>query len=126
MKAMVCFRTAKGRFAVPVESARAVRLTEGLTTLPGQRPDVVGILPGDPPLVVLAILGTGGEHVLVLTSNHVDFGLQVQEVVGVQRIDDARVGPPPGGLEGGLVVGTLRGSGDVVLIVDADVMAARL
>lgn len=126
IKTMVRFHTSTGVFAVPVESTRAVRHATGLVPLPDQRADIAGVLPGQPPMTVLAVLGAGGEYVLVLTSGAMEYGLQVLEVLGVERVDSARLGPAPRGQEGALVTGTLYGSGDLVLIVDPDEMAARL
>lgn len=126
MRTMVCFRTAQGRFALPVESTLSVRTIEGLVNLPAPRADIVGVLPGDPPLSVLAALGTGGDHVLVVISTDVRYGLQVIEVLGVQRFDDDQIGPPPRGQEGGLIAGTLYGTGELTLVADAQALAARL
>ena len=97
---MVCFRTGEGRFALPVESTLSVRTIEGLVDLPSPRADIVGLLPGDPPLSVLASLGSGGDHVLVVISDDVRFGLHVLEVLGVRRFEDDKIGPPPKGQHG--------------------------
>ena len=123
---MVSFRTSQGRFALPVESTLAVRTMDGLVDLPAPRPDVVGVLPGDPPLSVLSPFGTGGDLVLVVVSGGVRYGLNVIEVLGVSRFDDDQVGPPPTGQAGGLIAATLHGSGEIVLVADADALAARL
>jgi chemotaxis signal transduction protein len=126
MKTMVCFRTAQGRFALPVESTLSVAGIAGLVLLPAPRADVVGLLPGEPPISVLATFGTGGEHVVIIVSDGLKFGLQVLEVVGVQHFDDNQIGPPPAGQDGGLVSGVVGGSGLLVLVVDAKALAARL
>lgn len=126
MRTMVCFRTGEGRFALPVESTLSVRTIEGLIDLPSPRTDIVGLLPGDPPLSVLAALGTGGDHVLVVTSDNVSFGLHVLEVVGVRRFEDDEVGPPPKGQSDGLISGTVYGSHELTLVVDTRALAARL
>lgn len=123
---MLCFRTAEGRFALPIESTLSVRTIEGMVSLPSPRPDVAGLLPGDPPLSVLASLGMGGDHVLVFTSKGVRYGLCVLEVLGVRRFDDDQVGPPPAGQQGELISGTLYGSDDLTLVVDPQALAARL
>jgi chemotaxis signal transduction protein len=122
---MVCFRTAQGRFALPVESTLAVRTSAGLVCLPSARTDIIGLLPGDPPLTVLTTLGAGGDHILVVSANHVRFGLQVLEVLGVRRIADDDVGPPPAGQQADLIVGTLNGD-ELVLVADAEALATRL
>jgi chemotaxis signal transduction protein len=123
---MVRFRTSQGRFAVPVQATRAVRLATGLTCVPEQRPEIAGILPGEAPLTVLSVLGAGGEHVLVLESGDRQFGLQVLEVFGVERIEDDRILAAPQGQQAGLFTGTLHDADTVVLIVDPDELAARL
>jgi chemotaxis signal transduction protein len=123
---MVCFRTSQGQFALPVESTLAVRKMDGLVDLPAARPDVVGVLPGNPPLSVLSSLGVGGHHVLVVISEGVRYGLSVLEVLGIRRVDDDQVGPPPNGQQGGLIAGTLHGSDELVLVADAQALAGRL
>jgi chemotaxis signal transduction protein len=126
MKTMVCFRTGDGRFALPIESTRSVTTTEGLVNLPAPRADVIGVLPGDPPLSVLGSLGTGGDRVLVVESQGTRYGLHVLEVFGVQRFDDDQVGPAPKGQQGGLISGTVGGPDELTLVVDAQALAARL
>jgi chemotaxis signal transduction protein len=123
---MVCFRTSQGQFALPVESTLAVRTMDGLVDLPAPRADIVGLLPGDPPLSVLSTLGAGGDHVLVVISDDVRYGLNVLEVLGVRRFEDDEVGPPPKGQQGGLIAGTLHGSDELVLVADARALAGRL
>lgn len=126
MRAMVCFRTCQGRFALPVESTLSVATNEHLVQLPAPRPDVVGVLPGDPPITVLATFGIGGAHVLVVVSDGLHFGLQVVEVLGVERFDDDQIGPPPAGQADELISGMVRGVAELTLVVDAKELAARL
>lgn len=126
MKTMVCFRTARGRFALPVESTLSVRNLDGMVDLPEPQADIVGLLPGDPPLSVLSSLGAGGAQVLVVISDEVRYGLHVLEVLGVRRFDDDQVGPPPKGQQGGLIAGVLYGADEIVLVADARALAARL
>jgi chemotaxis signal transduction protein len=126
MRTMVCFRTAEGRFALPIESTLSVTTIDGLVNLPAPRADVIGVLPRDPPLSVLASLGRGGSHVLVLVEKGVRYGLQVLEVFGVQRFTDDQVGPPPKGQEADLISGTVGESDQLTLVVDPAMLAARL
>ena len=126
MKAMVCFRTAQGSFALPIESTLSVTTTTHLIDLPFPRLDVVGMLPGDPPITVLATFGTGGAHVVVAVSDGLRYGLQVTEVLGVRRFEDEQIGPPPAGQDGRLISGMIRGSGELTLVVDPNALAARL
>jgi len=123
---MVRFRTGSGTFAVPVEAATAVRAAEGLVTLPGCRDDVVGLLPGEPPITVLSTLGTGRDHVLVLAVDDVVFGLFVEEVLGVRAVDETAIGAPPEGQDEDYITGTISGPGELTLIADPVVLAGRL
>jgi chemotaxis signal transduction protein len=123
---MVCFNTEQGRFALPVESTLSVRKADGLVVLPGSRPDIDGILPGDPPLSVLSALGADGDQLLVLVSEEVRYGLRVREVLGVRRFRDDEIGPPPTGQAGGLITGVLYEQGELVLVADPQAIAARL
>jgi chemotaxis signal transduction protein len=126
MKTMVCFRTCNGRFALAVESTLSVRNMDGMVHLPSPREGVVGVLPGDPPLSVLSVLGAGGDHVLVVVADEVRYGLNVLEVIGVRRFDDGQIGPPPHGQLDGLISGTVSGGDELMLVIDAHAMAARL
>jgi chemotaxis signal transduction protein len=123
---MVCFRTAQGQFALPVESTLSVRGIDGLVELPSAGADTVGVLPGDPPLSVLSTLGAGDDHVLVVVCDDVRYGVHVLEVLGVRRIGDDQIGPPPLGQLDGLIAGTISGLGELVLLADAEALAARL
>ena len=123
---MVCFRTVDGRYALPIESTLSVRKLEGMVNLPAPRADVLGVLPGDPPLCVLTSLGAGGEHVLIVESQDVRYGVQVLEVLGVRHFDDDQVGPAPDGQADGIICGTLDGADELTLVVDARALAARL
>jgi chemotaxis signal transduction protein len=126
MKTMVCFRTAEGRFAMPIESTLSVTTIDGLVNLPDPRADIVGVLPRDPPLSVLASFGAGGDHVLVVVSEGVRYGLNVLEVLGVRRFEDDQFGPSPRGQQGGLISGTIGGSDELTLVVDPQALAGRL
>ena len=126
MKTMVCFRTQQGRFAMPVESTLSVRKADGLVDLPAPRAEIVGVLPGDPPLSVLSSLGLGGDHVLVVVADDVRYGLHVCEVLGVRRFQDDEIGPPPKGQASELIAGMLYENGELVLVADPRALAARL
>ena len=126
MRTMVCFRTVDGRFALPIESTLSVRKIEGMVNLPAPRPGVLGVLPGDPPLSVLTSLGAGGDHVLIVVTQEMRYGLQVLEVLGVRRFEDDEMGPAPDGQQQGIISGTLGGADELTLVVDAHALAARL
>lgn len=126
MKTMVCFQAGGGAFAVPVTATTGVRPPHGITNLPGSRDDVVGILPGDPPLTVLSTLGVGRDHILVLRVDDISFGLLVQRVIGVRNVEEADIGPPPAGQSEDYVAGTLRDANQLILVADPQALLGRL
>lgn len=127
MKTLVRFRTDRGLFAVPVDQTRAVYPADGIVPLPEPRADVAGVLARpEGALTVLTALGAGDRHVLVLDIADRPFGLLVEEVTGLQRVDDADIGPPPDGQASSIVVGVVAAAGDMVLLVDAAALARRL
>jgi chemotaxis signal transduction protein len=123
---VVCFRAGETRYCVPVEAARAVRTTSGMVTLPQARAAVAGVIQGDPPLTVLTPFDATGEKVLVLESAGKVFGVLVDEVPGLARIADARIGHAPHGQGGELVSGTLEAEGELVLLLRPDALVALL
>lgn len=127
MRTLVRFRTGRGLFAVPVDQTRAVYPAGGIVPLPEPRADVAGVVPRpEGPLTVLTALGSGDRHVLVLDAADRRFGLLVEEVSGLQRVDDADIGPPPDGQESTVVVGVVTSGAEMVLLVDAAALARRL
>ncbi|HET9770198.1 MAG TPA: chemotaxis protein CheW [Acidimicrobiia bacterium] len=127
MRTVVRFRTERGLFAIPVDQTRAVYPAEGIVALPEAREDVAGVVQRpEGPITVLSALGPGDRHVLVLDAAGRLFGLLVEEVTGLERLDEADIGPPPDGQESSLVVGTLSSGGEMVLLVDAAALARRL
>src|SRR5438270_468757 len=100
MRTLVHFLTGDGRYCVPVEATVGVRSAAGLVPLPVPRPGVIGVLPADPPLTVLSVLGSGRDRILVLAAVGSTFGLLVQEVTGLSSGDEAAIGSPPGGRPG--------------------------
>lgn len=123
---MVCFTADGGSYCLPVDATRAVRRSAGLIALPGADRDVAGVLPGDPPLTVLSALGTGGDHVLVVESGPVVFGLRVDRVTGLRRVVDADIRPAPAGQTRPLISGTVDTAGELLMVTDAVALAARL
>jgi chemotaxis signal transduction protein len=126
MTTMVCFRTGETAYCLPVQATRSVCATTGLMTLPSARPGVAGILPGDPPLTVLSSLGTGGSHILVIHTHDRRFGLLVDAVTELCRVEDDMVGPAPSGQSRQLVSGTVERDGHLLLIADPDALAGEL
>jgi chemotaxis signal transduction protein len=123
---MVCFHAAGAAYCLPVGSIRAVLRSSGMIALPAPHPDVAGIVPGDPPLTVIAPLGAGGTHILVVETGEQTFGLQVDTVTGLRRVDAANVHPAPHGQNRELISGTIDAWGELVMVADADALGARL
>lgn len=126
MKTLVNFRTSAGSYCVPVDATLAVRRADGLIPLPAPRPGVVGILPGDEPITVLSVLGDGPDEVLVLVGNGHTFGLLVEAVTGLSRVQEADIHVAPSGQDQALVCGVINGDDGMVLMADTAAMAARL
>jgi chemotaxis signal transduction protein len=97
-----------------------------MVSLPAPHPDVSGIIPGDPPLTVISPLGTGGAHILVIAADGLTFGLQVQQVTGLRRVDAVDIRPAPRGQHDQLVSGTIDSWGELVMVASADALAGRL
>ncbi|HST64191.1 MAG TPA: chemotaxis protein CheW [Mycobacteriales bacterium] len=123
---MVHFVVAGTAYCLPVDAARAVRTAAGMVTLPAGRPDVTGIIPGDPPLSVLSVLGPGGRQILVVETGGKRFGLLVDAVSGLRRVAEADIRPAPEGQDRRLVAGTIEAGDELVLVADPVAMAARL
>lgn len=130
MTAVVRFRAGGGDWALDVRDARQVLGAGSLRPLARPREDVVGLLdvPGEPvPLPVLASLGSGPDgHVLVVEARGHRFGLLVDEVTGVLRDEDVRLGPPPAGRDVSGVRATIILDGGSALLLDAGSLADRL
>jgi chemotaxis signal transduction protein len=126
VRTMVCFRAAGAAYCLPVEATRGVRSSSGMIVLPAARPDVAGLMPGSPPLTVISPLGAAGGHVLVVEAGDTTFGLLVDKVMGLRRVQDAHVRVAPRGQERGLVSGTLEDGDALILVADADALAERL
>jgi len=123
---MVCFQAAGSAYCVPLQAARSVRTTDDLVALPDPAADVVGVLPGDPPLTVISPLRSEGRHILVMEADNKSFGLLVDVVTGLERFDDADVRPAPEGQDRTLVSGTVEADGRFVLVADPGALAGRL
>jgi chemotaxis signal transduction protein len=126
MTTMVCFTAARAEYCLPVQAARSVRTAEEMISLPNPSPDVAGMLPGDPPLTVISPLHSERGHILVIEAGDKTFGLLVDAVTGLRRIDDADLGPAPEGQGRLLVSGTLYSDGRMVLVADPTALAGQL
>jgi chemotaxis signal transduction protein len=126
MRTFVHFLTGDGRYCVPVEATVGVRSAAGLVPLPAPRPGVIGILPADPPLTVLSVLGSGRDRILVLAAVGSTFGLLVEEVTGLSSIDEAEIGSPPEGQHEALICGVVDGAQGLEFLADPAALAKRL
>lgn len=121
------FRTRAGSYAVPVEHAREVRPGDGLRPMPSPRSGVAGLLQrGDEAVPVVDGLGGGSGHILVLEADHRVFGLLVEQVTGVQSVDEGAVAPPPAGQEDAVIAGVVEEDDGMVLVIDVPVLARSL
>jgi chemotaxis signal transduction protein len=125
---MVCFSAGGVSYAIPVDATLAVRTVTGMVTLPEPLPDVIGVLPGDPPLSVIAPLGTAADanHILVVTTPDLDYGLLVDAVTEICAFDDRLIRAAPAGQDADLIAGVAERAGAIVLIADPEALAARL
>jgi chemotaxis signal transduction protein len=123
---MVCFTAAGAEYCLPVQAARSVRTSDAMISLPDPNPDVTGMLPGDPPLTVISPLHSERGHILVIEAGDKTFGLLVDAVTGLRRIDDAELGPAPEGQGRQLVCGTLYSNGRMILVADPFALAGEL
>ena len=126
MKTVVHFRTGSGRYCIDVEAAVAVRPAADLVTLPDPGPDVAGVFPAEHPVSVLSVLGTGSGQVLLLRSGDETFGLLVEAVTGLARVEDDAIGDAPEGQAHALICGVLDGPEGLILMADPGALAARL
>jgi chemotaxis signal transduction protein len=126
MKTLVHFLTGDGRYCVPVEATVGVRSAAGLVPLPAARPGVIGVLPADPPLTVLSVLGSGRDRILVLAAVGSTFGLLVEEVTGLSSIDEGEIGSPPDGQDEALICGVIGGEQGLEFLADPIALAKRL
>ena len=126
MTTMVCFTAARAEYCLPVQAARSVRTADEMISLPDPNPDVAGMLPGDPPLTVISPLHGDCGHILVIEAGDKTFGLLVDAVTGLRRINDAELGPAPKGQGRQLVCGTLYNNGRMILVADPSALAGQL
>jgi chemotaxis signal transduction protein len=98
-----------------------------MVALPAPSPDVTGVLPGHPPLTVIAPFAhRGGSYVVVVSVGEKTFGLLVDAVSGLRRVDDASIRVPPSGQQRQLICGTISGDGELILVTDPVALASRL
>jgi chemotaxis signal transduction protein len=128
MRTLVHFETGGGEWAVPIERVHEVRLPHGLTPLPVPKAGIAGVIRrGDEILTVLSVLGAGAGHVLVLEGAGERFGLVVESALGILRVEESAITPPPAGQENPVVSGVIRAEKErMILLLDADELAKGL
>ena len=122
MKTLVHFATETGEWAVPIERVQEVRLAAGIIPLPAAKPGIAGLLRrGDEVIPVLALLGAGAGHVLVIDGDGERYGLLAATAIGILRVEEDEIGAPPNGQEDPVVSGVIRAAaGRTILLLDAD------
>jgi len=128
VRTLVHFQTPSGDWAVPIERVQEVRLAEGIIPLPAPRHGIAGVLRrGDEILTVVSLLGEAAGHVLVLDGAGERFGLLAEAAIGILRVEEAAITPPPAGQEDAVVSGVIRAEdGRIILLLDADKLGGML
>lgn len=118
MTTVVSFRSGGQDWAVPIERVRRVLGARGMLPLPDPRPGVAGLLhrDGDTVTVVSPLGGGQPGQVLVLDGGGTSIGLLVDEVVGIERVQEAGTAPPAG-QRSPLVAAVLPGARPLLLDV---------
>jgi chemotaxis signal transduction protein len=65
-------------------------------------------------------------HILVIEADGKTFGLLVDAVTGLQRINDGDIRPAPHGQDRPLISGTVDTDGCLVMVADPTVLAGQL
>jgi chemotaxis signal transduction protein len=116
---VVRFETAGGVCALPVQAVREVCPASGLKPLPGGHEGVAGMVErGGAPVTVLTPLGPAGDHLLIVEAGGHTFGLCVERVLGVSRMDERQLGPRPRGQAAGYVAGVIRTDSGLELLLE--------
>ena len=129
MMTLVHFATPMGQWAVPIDRVHEVRLADGIAPLPVPRPGIAGVLRrGDEVLTVVSLLGQAAGHVIILDAGAEDsFGLLTETAIGILRVEETQIGPPPAGQQGPVVTGVIRQpDGRMVMLLDVDELARVL
>jgi chemotaxis signal transduction protein len=123
---MVEFSVSGTDYCLPVDAARAVRSNVGMIALPAPRPHVAGLLAGDPPLTVVAPFGSDGERVIVVEVQDLVYGVLVDSVAGLRRIDETAVRAAPRGQHREIVCGSVTIDGHLLLVTDPVAMSVGI
>jgi chemotaxis signal transduction protein len=96
MTTVVSFRSGGRDWAVALDRVEQVLGARGLLPLPDPKPGVDGLLYRDGTTVtVVSPLGAARGQVLVLDGDGTTIGLLVDEVVGIERVQEEAGAPPP-------------------------------
>ncbi|MGH7748371.1 MAG: chemotaxis protein CheW [Candidatus Dormibacteria bacterium] len=128
MTTVLVFRNGDGHYAVPVAHCREVRPAAEITPLPTLEDEVVGMLHWHGlALSVVAPLGPGGAHVIVLDTGAEPFALLVDAVVGIEHLGEGSIGEAPRGQRHAVVGGTVASTRkELLFVVDAGAIERRL
>jgi chemotaxis signal transduction protein len=116
MMTVVSFRSGGRDWAVAIDRVQQVLGARGLLPLPDPKPGVAGLLYRDGQTVtVVSPLDAARGQVLVLEDGGATVGLLVDEVVGIERVQEDG-GTPPAGQRWPLVAGVLAGPKPLLLL----------
>ncbi|KFF59628.1 hypothetical protein JF66_09830 [Cryobacterium sp. MLB-32] len=100
-------------------------MSAGIRAVPGAGADIAGVLPGEPAVTVLSVLG-GGTHVLILELADLTFGLLVGTVTGLCLVDPGEIRAVVSAAHSTVVSGTVQAGGALAFVADPRALAARL
>jgi chemotaxis signal transduction protein len=116
MMTVVSFRSGGRDWAVAIDRVQQVLGARALLPLPDPKPGVAGLLYRDGQTVtVVSPLDAARGQVLVLEDGGATVGLLVDEVVGIERVQEDG-GTPPAGQRWPLVAGVLAGPKPLLLL----------
>ena len=117
MTTVVSFRSGGQDWAVPLDRVQRVVGGRGLLPLPDPGPGVAGLLHRDGHTVTVVSPLGGGQpgQVLVLDGGGTGIGLLVDEVVGIEQVQEAGTAPPAG-QRSPLVAAVLPGARPLLLL----------
>jgi chemotaxis signal transduction protein len=116
MMTVVSFRAGGRDWAVAIDRVQQVLGARSLLPLPDPKPGVAGLLYRDGQTVtVVSPLDAARGQVLVLEGGGTTIGLLVDEVVGIERVQEDG-GAPPAGQRWPLVAGVLAGPKPLLLV----------
>jgi chemotaxis signal transduction protein len=126
MRTVLQFTMSGTEYCLPVDSTRAVRSAAGMIALPAPSAQVAGLIAGDPPLTVVSPFGMDGQRIIVVQAGDLVYGLLVDVVTGLRRIDETCVRAAPRGQDREIICGTIDVDGQLLLLTDPTAMAAGI